>query len=113
MRGATVLSAGSTVRVGPPGAACHRWTGRLGFGAMPDDEAKPSSAGGSALPERAMSARRVAEGLDEAESMGLLATGEVGRLVYASRYGPVALPVEYVVREGSVVVRVWAAATEE
>ena len=45
--------------------------------------------------------------------MELLATGGVGRLVYTSRYGPVALPVEYMVYEGSVVVRAWAASTEE
>jgi nitroimidazol reductase NimA-like FMN-containing flavoprotein (pyridoxamine 5'-phosphate oxidase superfamily) len=60
-----------------------------------------------------MSARRVAEVLDEAECMELLATGGVGRLVYTSRYGPIALPVEYMVYEGSVVVRAWATTTEE
>jgi len=60
-----------------------------------------------------MSARRVTEALDEAESMELLATAGVGRLVYTSRYGPVALPVEYMVYEGSVVVRAWATSTEE
>jgi hypothetical protein len=37
----------------------------------------------------------------------------VGRLAYTSRYGPAALPVEYVVYEGSVVVRAWATSTEE
>lgn len=69
---------------------------------MPDDEAEPSSPGEAAPPDRGISARRVTEALSEAESMGLLATGGVGRLVYASRYGPVALPVEYVVYEGRV-----------
>jgi hypothetical protein len=57
---------------------------------MPDDEAEPGSPGGSAPPDRGISARRVTEALDQAESMELLATGGVGRLVYASRYGPVA-----------------------
>ena len=80
---------------------------------MPDDEAKPSSPGGSAPPDRGMNARRVVEALSEAESMELLATGGVGRLVYTSRYGPMALPVEYMVYEGSVVVRAWVASTEE
>lgn len=60
-----------------------------------------------------MSARSVREALDEAECMELLATGGVGRLAYASRYGPMALPGEYMVYEGSVVVRLWATSTEE
>jgi nitroimidazol reductase NimA-like FMN-containing flavoprotein (pyridoxamine 5'-phosphate oxidase superfamily) len=45
--------------------------------------------------------------------MELLAPGGVGRLAYTSRYGPVALPVEYVVYQGAVVVRAWVASTEE
>ncbi len=45
--------------------------------------------------------------------MELLATGGVGRLVYTSRYGPAAVPVQYIVDEGSVVVRAWATSTEE
>ena len=80
---------------------------------MPDDEAELSSPGGAAPPDREISARRVTEALSKAESMELLATGGVGRLVYTSGYGPVALPVEYIVYEGSVVVRVWTTSTEE
>jgi nitroimidazol reductase NimA-like FMN-containing flavoprotein (pyridoxamine 5'-phosphate oxidase superfamily) len=45
--------------------------------------------------------------------MELLATGGVGRLVYTSRYGPMAVPVQYVLHEGSVVVRAWATSIEE
>jgi nitroimidazol reductase NimA-like FMN-containing flavoprotein (pyridoxamine 5'-phosphate oxidase superfamily) len=60
-----------------------------------------------------MSARRVAEVLGKAECMELLAPGGVGRLAYTSQYGPVALPVEYMVYEGSVVVRAWVTSTEE
>jgi nitroimidazol reductase NimA-like FMN-containing flavoprotein (pyridoxamine 5'-phosphate oxidase superfamily) len=60
-----------------------------------------------------MSPRRVMEALDSAECMELLAAGGVGRLLYNSRYGPVALPVEYIIHEESVVVRVWATSTEE
>ena len=45
--------------------------------------------------------------------MELLAAGGVARLAYTSWNGPVALPVKYVVYEGSVVVRAWADSTEE
>jgi len=45
--------------------------------------------------------------------MELLAPGGVGRLVYTSRYGPVAVPVQYILDEGSVVVRAWATSIEE
>ena len=45
--------------------------------------------------------------------MELLANGGVARLVYTSRYGPVALPVEYKIYEGSMVLGAWATSTEE
>jgi nitroimidazol reductase NimA-like FMN-containing flavoprotein (pyridoxamine 5'-phosphate oxidase superfamily) len=49
----------------------------------------------------------VLESLAEAESMELLATGKVARLVYDSRYGPMALPVTYRIDEGSIVLGTW------
>jgi nitroimidazol reductase NimA-like FMN-containing flavoprotein (pyridoxamine 5'-phosphate oxidase superfamily) len=45
----------------------------------------------------------VVERLDEAECMELLSTARIGRLIYNSRYGPVALPSEYKIHEGSIV----------
>ena len=39
--------------------------------------------------------------------MGLLADGGVGRLVYTSRYGPTALPVQYTISAGSIVLGTW------
>ena len=47
------------------------------------------------------------ERLGEAESMELLATGRVGRLVFTSRYGPTALPVTYKIDAGSLVLGTW------
>ena len=35
--------------------------------------------------------------------MELLSTARIGRLIYNSRYGPVALPSEYKIQEGSIV----------
>jgi len=68
---------------------------------MPEDpisdrDSPSSSPAGSAR-------RRVAERLDEAECLPLLGAGGIGRLVYNSRYGPMALPVEYKMHDGSVV----------
>jgi nitroimidazol reductase NimA-like FMN-containing flavoprotein (pyridoxamine 5'-phosphate oxidase superfamily) len=74
---------------------------------MPDDEADPRSPGSSASPDPEVSDRRVLEHLGEAECMELLAPGGVGRLVYTSRYGPVALPVMYQVHEGSIFLGTW------
>jgi Pyridoxamine 5'-phosphate oxidase len=74
---------------------------------MPDDEVGLSSPGGSASRGPGAGARRVLEPLDEAGSMELLATGRFGRLVYNSRYGPVALPVTYTIDAGSVVLGTW------
>ena len=47
------------------------------------------------------------ERLSDAESLELLARGRVGRLVYTSRYGPTALPVEYVIDAGTIVLGTW------
>jgi nitroimidazol reductase NimA-like FMN-containing flavoprotein (pyridoxamine 5'-phosphate oxidase superfamily) len=69
---------------------------------MADDEADLSSPPGPGA-----SARRVLERLSEAECMDLLAGGGMGRLVYNSRYGPVALPVTYKIHEGSLVLGTW------
>ena len=67
-----------------PAVPCYPRTGRLGFGAMPDDKAGPGSASGSASPVPGASARRVLERLSEAECMELLADGGLGRLAYTA-----------------------------
>jgi nitroimidazol reductase NimA-like FMN-containing flavoprotein (pyridoxamine 5'-phosphate oxidase superfamily) len=54
-----------------------------------------------------MGARRVVELLGDAECWELLASGGLGRLVYSSRYGPIALPVVYMTDEGSIVLGTW------
>ena len=60
------------------------------------------SSGDSTLPSPAGSVRRrVVKLLDEAECLRLLGPGGLGRLVYNSRYGPMALPVEYKMHDGS------------
>jgi nitroimidazol reductase NimA-like FMN-containing flavoprotein (pyridoxamine 5'-phosphate oxidase superfamily) len=74
---------------------------------MPDDNADLSSPGSSASPGAEMAAQRVVERLDEAACMELLSTGTIARLIYNSRYGPVALPSEYKVHEGSIVFRTY------
>jgi nitroimidazol reductase NimA-like FMN-containing flavoprotein (pyridoxamine 5'-phosphate oxidase superfamily) len=63
------------------------------------------SSGDPASSSPAGSARRVVQRLDEAECLRLLGIRGLGRLVYNSRYGPMALPVEYAVHEGSIVFR--------
>jgi hypothetical protein len=67
---------------------------------MPDDEADLS-------PDRRMNDWRALEPLSEAECMGLLVGGGLGRLVYSSRYGPTALPVVYRIDGESIVVGTW------
>jgi uncharacterized protein len=57
--------------------------------------------------ESATGARRVLEQLGDAECMELLRAGRVARLVYDSRYGPVALPFEYQMHQGSIVFRTY------
>jgi nitroimidazol reductase NimA-like FMN-containing flavoprotein (pyridoxamine 5'-phosphate oxidase superfamily) len=74
---------------------------------MPDNKADLSSPSGSASPGSGVRARRVAERLDEAECMKLLSTRRIGRLVYTSRYGPVALPSEYKIHNGAIVFRTY------
>jgi len=74
---------------------------------MPDDNADLSSPGSSAPPGAGTGARRVVERLDEASSMELLSAGRIARLIYNSRYGPVALPSEYKIHEGSIVFRTY------
>lgn len=80
---------------------------------MPDDEAGPRSPGSSASPVPGASARRVLERLGEAECMELLATGGLGRLIYAGRDGPAALPVMYQIHEGSIVLGTWDPLVDE
>jgi nitroimidazol reductase NimA-like FMN-containing flavoprotein (pyridoxamine 5'-phosphate oxidase superfamily) len=74
---------------------------------MPHDNADLSSPGGSASPGAEMAARRVVERLDEAACTELLSTGTIARLIYNSRFGPVALPSEYKIHEGSIVFRTY------
>ena len=50
-------------------------------------------------------ADRVIEELDEAESLRLIAPGGIGRIAYASRFGPAVLPVNYKWHDGAVVFR--------
>lgn len=45
------------------------------------------------------------EELDDAECLALISPGGVGRLVYAGRYGPTVLPVNYKMFQGSVLFR--------
>src|SRR5260370_34844332 len=47
-------------------------------------------------------ADRVIEELDEAESLRLIAAGGIGRIAYASRFGPAVLPVNYKWHDGAV-----------
>jgi nitroimidazol reductase NimA-like FMN-containing flavoprotein (pyridoxamine 5'-phosphate oxidase superfamily) len=47
----------------------------------------------------------IVEELTEAESLRLIAQAEVGRIGFVSRYGPVILPVNFKVLDGSVVFR--------
>jgi nitroimidazol reductase NimA-like FMN-containing flavoprotein (pyridoxamine 5'-phosphate oxidase superfamily) len=74
---------------------------------MPDNKADLSSSTGSASPGSGVSGRRVVEDLSEAECMQLLSTARIGRLIYNSRRGPVALPSEYKIHEGSIVFRTY------
>jgi nitroimidazol reductase NimA-like FMN-containing flavoprotein (pyridoxamine 5'-phosphate oxidase superfamily) len=63
---------------------------------MPEDEA-----------DAGLSAGRVLEPLSKAECLRLLADGGLGRLVYSSRYGPMALPVVYMIDGESIVLGTW------
>jgi nitroimidazol reductase NimA-like FMN-containing flavoprotein (pyridoxamine 5'-phosphate oxidase superfamily) len=74
---------------------------------MPDNKADPRSRTGSASPGSGVGARRVVEQLDVPECMELLSTAKIGRLVYNSRYGPVAVPSEYKIHEGSIIFRTY------
>jgi len=48
---------------------------------------------------------RVIDQLEKDECLRLIAPGGVGRIAYASRFGPAVLPVNYVLHDGSVVFR--------
>ena len=50
-------------------------------------------------------ADRVIEELDEAESLGLISGGGIGRIAYARRFGPAVLPVNYQWHDGAIVFR--------
>ena len=83
------------------------------FGLMPDDEADLRSPSGSASPDPGVRARRVVERLSAAECMELLSSVGLGRLVYDSRYGPMALPVVYMVDGESIVLTTWDPVIDE
>ncbi len=69
---------------------------------MPDNEARPNLGGRDTSLGSGGTGRRVVEHLDDAESMELLTTERIGHLAYDSRYGPLALPVEYKVFRDSI-----------
>ncbi len=48
---------------------------------------------------------RTIESLDEAECLRLIAPGGIGRIAYASRFGPAVLPVNYKLHDGAIVFR--------
>jgi nitroimidazol reductase NimA-like FMN-containing flavoprotein (pyridoxamine 5'-phosphate oxidase superfamily) len=48
---------------------------------------------------------RTIDELEEAECLGLIAQGGIGRIAYQSRFGPVILPVNYKWHDGAVVFR--------
>ena len=50
-------------------------------------------------------ADRVIEELDEDQCLSLISGGGIGRIAYASRFGPAVLPVNYALRDGAVVFR--------
>jgi nitroimidazol reductase NimA-like FMN-containing flavoprotein (pyridoxamine 5'-phosphate oxidase superfamily) len=50
-------------------------------------------------------ADRVIEELDEDQCLNLISGGGIGRIAYASRFGPAVLPVNYALRNGAVVFR--------
>ena len=50
-------------------------------------------------------ADRVMEELDENECLYLISPGGVGRIAYTGRFGPVVLPVNYTVQDGTVLFR--------
>jgi nitroimidazol reductase NimA-like FMN-containing flavoprotein (pyridoxamine 5'-phosphate oxidase superfamily) len=49
--------------------------------------------------------QRVIEELDEDQCLALITPGGVGRIAYASRFGPAVLPVNYAVQDGAIVFR--------
>ena len=50
-------------------------------------------------------ADRVIEELSEDQCLRLISGGGIGRIAYASRFGPAVLPVNYAVQDGAVVFR--------
>jgi nitroimidazol reductase NimA-like FMN-containing flavoprotein (pyridoxamine 5'-phosphate oxidase superfamily) len=66
-----------------------------------------SSAGDRAAAEMAgaAAAEGILQVLDEAECLRLVAGQEVGRIAYSGRFGPMVLPVNYRLFEGSIVFR--------
>jgi hypothetical protein len=81
---------------------------------MPDNKAALGAPTGSASPGPPRSTRHVVDRLDEAECRELLSGERIGRLVYDSRFGLIALPVEYKMYEGSIVFHTYRATfTEE
>jgi nitroimidazol reductase NimA-like FMN-containing flavoprotein (pyridoxamine 5'-phosphate oxidase superfamily) len=50
-------------------------------------------------------ADRVLEELAEEQCLALIAPGGIGRIAYASRFGPTVLPVNYALQDGAIVFR--------
>ena len=50
-------------------------------------------------------ADRVIEELDEDQCLNLISGGGIGRIAYASRFGPAVLPVNYALQDGAIVFR--------
>ncbi len=48
---------------------------------------------------------RTIEALDEAECLRLISPGGIGRIAYASRFGPAVLPVNYKLHDGAILFR--------
>jgi nitroimidazol reductase NimA-like FMN-containing flavoprotein (pyridoxamine 5'-phosphate oxidase superfamily) len=57
------------------------------------------------MPDYAASAGSTVERLDEGESLRLIASGGVGRIAYAGRFGLAVLPVNYRLHENTIVFR--------
>jgi nitroimidazol reductase NimA-like FMN-containing flavoprotein (pyridoxamine 5'-phosphate oxidase superfamily) len=70
---------------------------------MPESEADFSPESENAATSSGGTGRRVVSPIDDAESMQLLRTERIGHLAYDSRYGPLALPLEYEVCDDSIV----------
>jgi len=70
-----------------------------------DPDGNPRGHGPQAEPAGEAATQPVTEQLSEAECLRLIAAGGIGRIAYTGRYGPVVLPVNYTLHEGTIVFR--------